>query len=333
MRSSRPSARRRPSAFATDNGQRTTDKLGFTLIEVLVVIVILAILIALLMPVISSGATRAREAQVKTEIQQLETSLNSFRSNHSDVVPPSRLLLFEKGDATANGWFTTGANAAEAQRSRMIVGKIWPQFDFTLERDINGDGDTDDTLTLTGAECLVFFLGGMRNWDNSQTPHEGLEVIGFAKNPANPFSRTDNNRFTPDFEFDTGRLVDVDGDQVSEYLDPLSGQTAPYLYVSGSYGGYSLNAAQRAAGTDDLDVFPNGQTNNRNMKDIYRQGSAAASPAWNGKSFQLLSAGMDFEYGQGGEYDPARAASLLKTSARIAEQDNLTNFHGGRLQP
>ena len=61
--------------------------------------------------------------------------------------PPSHIVLYEQPD----GWL-------DDARSQSIIKRIWPQFDFAQSRDVNLDGDTEDRIELTGAECLVFFL-------------------------------------------------------------------------------------------------------------------------------------------------------------------------------
>lgn len=52
---------------------------GFTLIEIMVVVVILAILAAAVVPKIMSEPDKARVVKAKTDIQSLETALNLYR--------------------------------------------------------------------------------------------------------------------------------------------------------------------------------------------------------------------------------------------------------------
>ncbi len=83
----------------TDDARRTTHDGpgGFTLVELLVVIVVLGILIALLLPAINSAIKTARNAAVLAEINQLAQALESFKSTYGDY-PPSRVLLVENGN-------------------------------------------------------------------------------------------------------------------------------------------------------------------------------------------------------------------------------------------
>lgn len=52
---------------------------GFTLVEVMVVVVILAILAAIIVPRIASRPDQAKVAKVKLDIQTLETALDLYR--------------------------------------------------------------------------------------------------------------------------------------------------------------------------------------------------------------------------------------------------------------
>ena len=184
---------------------------GFSLIELLVVIVIIGILIALILPAIAGVRNRARVAQVTSEITQLDNAIAKFKSVYN-VDPPSSLYIPPAGDASK--W-------PAADRSK--VRAIWPQFNF----DTNGglaNGSKD--LHLNGAECLVFFLGGLENSTSSPPV-----VLGFSKDPRSPWQSAGTNREGPFFEFANERFTDVDKDGLLEYMDALPGQTVPYLYL------------------------------------------------------------------------------------------------------
>ena len=193
---------------------------GFSLVELLVVMLVIAALLAFLLPALAGVQRNVRNAQVKAEIAQLENALASFKSIYN-VDPPSRLILTEDPSTTA--WEST---------SRSLLRKIWPKMDFTQTHDFDHDGNTDKTFALTGAECLVFFLGGIQDRSSGS-----LVLTGFSKNPVNPFDRSGENRDGPFFTFDYQRFVDVDGptatgDFMPEYVDALPGQVTPYLYLS-----------------------------------------------------------------------------------------------------
>ncbi len=80
----------------TDHGPRTTRRRGFTMIELLMVIIIIGILMALLLPAIQSAMRTARNAAVSSEINQLAQALENFKSRYGDY-PPSRFLRWRAG--------------------------------------------------------------------------------------------------------------------------------------------------------------------------------------------------------------------------------------------
>ena len=89
--SSSPPIRRRPGE---GRGPR-----GFTLVELVAVILILAFLIALLLPALNGALKTAKNAAVGGEINQLAQALASFKAQYGDY-PPSRIYLAENGDYT-----------------------------------------------------------------------------------------------------------------------------------------------------------------------------------------------------------------------------------------
>ena len=311
---------------------------GFTLIEVLVVIVIISILAAFLLPAINRVRVTARNTQVKVEIKALESACAAFRAQYG-MDPPSSLAVWETPAATdaspialGNGW-NMASPSPIAVDSRSKIRQIWPQFDFTMNRDFDGDGTiSNNAILLTQGECLVFFLGGIL-----QRPVAGNKNVnvasggvtqrsactGFSKNPFNPFA-SGGNRETAIYEFDSSRFVDLDSDGFAEFVDPLPSQNAPYLYFS-SYGGagYRFNSASPLFEFSPTSVAPF-------FFPLQPYTQSGGTVPWNAKSFQIISPGYDHKYGTFGPYSADSASSDL-TGARDVEADNITNFGQGTL--
>ncbi len=305
------------SGSRTARGQRS----GFTLIELMIVIVIISLLIALLVPAVMSVMGKARDAQVKTEITNLSSAIGSFKAKYG-MEPPSNITLSE----TPTGWDT---------RSRGFIRRMWPQFNFALPREFDGDpmsssGYQTETHTLNGAECLVLFLGGVIDRDSGA-------FTGFSKNPQRPF-QAGGNRVSPFFEFEgglvdtstspwtwSGRLVDtsIPPNGAPEYLDPYPSQTVPYAYFSSYNGrGYRSTAGAGWVNTDcaglmDHAYYVSVNSTNANQSQPYKP-----------NSFQIISPGMDNVFGTGGLFDPDNTTGLAQ-----GDRDNITNFHPGKLAP
>lgn len=303
---------------------------GFTLVEIMVVVVIIGILAAILVPVLGGISRRAKEAAVKIEITSFESAISDFRTRFGHE-PPSSINIFEQGGQWNNDPDAKGK-----------ISRLWNRFYFAKNRDLDGDGsfgelDPDDDgvpgIHLCGAECLVFFLGGMASFDSNGRSY----MTGFANNPADPFARqlaAGESRVGPFFEFVASRLVDIDnypsgtGDRFPEYLDSLTNQTAPYLYLSSNNG--------RGYEKPDLWVYlPHTTSNLKNPVGPYFQNSAQA---WKPKSFQIISPGFGPHEDSSGVYRPYGIGGLYSSENASAltdrDGDNITNFaSGGRLKP
>ena len=63
-------------------------KSGFTLIEILIVVIILGILAAIVIPQFSSASNDARRSNVQTTAQTLRSQIALYRLQHADKLPP-----------------------------------------------------------------------------------------------------------------------------------------------------------------------------------------------------------------------------------------------------
>jgi prepilin-type N-terminal cleavage/methylation domain-containing protein len=186
-------------------------KKGFTLVEMLVVIVIIGILAGLLTGAVIMARNSARIGLVRSEIGQLELAVQMYKDKYGEYPPD-----FAFTDSSQRELRT-------AARRRVIqhIRKRWPRMVIPLadpekpRDDPNNQWDglrqllqslypnlqfSDDTFTP--ASALIFWLGGL--------PEDGSssEWIpqGFHSDPTNPF-KPGLPREKPLFEFRRERIV------------------------------------------------------------------------------------------------------------------------------
>ena len=66
---------------------RRTIKKGFTLIEILIVVIILGILAAIVIPQFTSASTEARQGNLKSQLQTLRSQIALYKLQHQDKLP------------------------------------------------------------------------------------------------------------------------------------------------------------------------------------------------------------------------------------------------------
>lgn len=71
---------------------------GFTLVEILIVVIILGILAAIVIPQFTEASTDARKSSVASTLQTIRSQIELFKVQHNDIVPG----IDEGADGTAS---------------------------------------------------------------------------------------------------------------------------------------------------------------------------------------------------------------------------------------
>lgn len=280
---------------------------GFTLVEMLVVLGIIAILVGLLLPAVMSAMGAARRSQMAMEISQLDQAINAYKNKFGDYPPSLR------GQAGYDAFIRHVRRCypkIDSNHLGKVVAAIWP----------NAPGEYD-TVRLDEGEALTFWLSGIDN--DPQQPFKSL------------FGHPMNSRVVL-YEFDPQRLVTATTDGSdgieSSYEDeagnPVSNADFPsyrtkyaggtcYIYID--HRGYQYYATVSPA------VAESG--NLGTVRPYFANASAAVNPT----GFQILCAGQDGEFGAvSNGSGPLVKLYPSGENYTIEDNDNITNFSNGR---
>lgn len=112
---------------------RKTNSKGFTIIELLVVIVIIGILVALALPQLFAAQARGRDTERKNDLKNIKTQLETYFNDHGEYVTTS-------GDASTVLANVDGLNLTAED----LIGPRDDQYVYTTP-----DGGNTYTLTAT----------------------------------------------------------------------------------------------------------------------------------------------------------------------------------------
>lgn len=137
----------------------TRKRKGFTLVEILIVVVILGILAAIVIPQFSDASTQSKVSSAKSSLQTLRSQISLYMIQHDDTPPP--LATFATAMTTKVGQYGPYLQAVPknpftqtdtlAAADGATIGWVYNETTGDISvggtgaTDLNGDGDSADT--------------------------------------------------------------------------------------------------------------------------------------------------------------------------------------------
>jgi prepilin-type N-terminal cleavage/methylation domain-containing protein len=218
---------------------------GFTLVELLAVIMIIALLAGLLTPAVIRSLSSARTAAVKAEIDLLHMAVMNYKNEYGSF-PPSR--DFVDNDGTPPFYALNVSNGVvSVDRVRKHLRRLFPRMDTSATAAYQNELLS---LNTTQAPTLVTANGyGPNNPQPNLYENNALYfwLAGYSDSPTNPFSVSPRKKL---YDFDMARLYSSGAS--SGLYAPAKMKDSPYLYRdSGAYfvtatipaGAFSLQPA------------------------------------------------------------------------------------------
>lgn len=316
---------------------------GFTLVELLTVIVIIGILVGLVSGAVIRARNSAKRAVISNEINGLDAAFKSYMEKYGEYPPD----------------FT------DQKAVIRHLNRIFPRYAINdwsqLSNAVRQYGVNLDSLSSSQggpAAAVVFWLGGPPKLNPSGgTNKQSTEPGGFSADPSNPFSKG-GARLPILFDFDPTRLVRDTGHQgATEWIFyyPQTGaapgpQSAPYVYFkSRSYGcvdptgeggsqtgqGYDPQGKSKGSGKQVARVWAAGRQETVYPYYYYKAPRSSIPPrSWyQAQTFQIVSAGLDNHFGSESSSSLGSYCLPLGSFGKVSEQgyefDNITNFSKG----
>jgi prepilin-type N-terminal cleavage/methylation domain-containing protein len=307
---------------------------GFTLVELLVVIMIIAMLMALITPAVMRVRSSAVNAKVKAEADMLHTALMHYKNEFGSFPPAEMTDIWNGPPTNPNGSVNT-----KSQAYRHLV-RLFPRLS---EATTGANSPYRYMAQMSPAQALVFWLQG------------------FYANQEYPLT---NNTWPPQgtrkklYDFDETRLYAATAYSSSSgsYQTFMPRNAAP-----ATASGYSFErefpvymTAHKNAGlpyvyfdsrcydnesTGDASYRAKSLSGDSSIATPYFTSTPPANPLWTqwhvaADTFQIIAAGADGIYGENAASFPEKAnvatdmiiPAVTDLTAAAGHQDNITNF-------
>jgi prepilin-type N-terminal cleavage/methylation domain-containing protein len=322
---------------------------GFTLVELLTVMVIIGLLMGMISVAVIAARARAKIAATGIEIAGLESALHDYRARFNEY-PPDFAFVRTGGPGSTS----TMAKAAVVQHlsrmfPRFVIPGTNPNAQWSNLYSMVYSSTRLNINQLDPATALVFWLGGVPE-RNSSTGQATGRLMGFSANPSNPFDSTTASRIGPFFDFDATRLEATSSGWLRYKPSYGAGPSGPpYVYFRSPY--YYMNGNQiepctwprvtpsYGAEQEELGTSQTSRVRPVSVRPYYNWSTDGKVRVWyNPTGIQILCAGADNRYGGiaediGGSSTAIKAPHFpLSDNLVGGHDDNQTNFCRGVLQ-
>jgi prepilin-type N-terminal cleavage/methylation domain-containing protein len=315
---------------------------GFTLVEILVVVVIIGILVTLVTVAVKGAMDATKRAKIATQMSQLAMALDHYKAEIGEYPPDlfdDEALVRHVKKRWPRLVLPSGGLTAQADFIRNSINEAYDDaltkaFGNAVKNEY-GNVDFTMTSTLSPVGSLALWLGGFPNGDG--------KLSGFYADPENPFTQieTFDRKAFADLEFGENKsvrpfctgnnlFVPAIGNDIRDAFVPIiyfqglpSGGLRAYMIPD---GGHPKRGEVKQF---DFRTSTNPIANELGFCVAYAEEESAGVIKWkNPTTFQLLHPGLDGIFGiavPGGGAAPLR---IIKTGNNIVLQDldNQTNF-------
>ncbi|HEY9247860.1 MAG TPA: type II secretion system protein [Rariglobus sp.] len=189
--------------------RRITDSAGFTLVELLVVIGVLAIIASIAFPIVTRATASARDSKCISNLRQLAISINLYRADHKGL-PPHPLDTVKNSYENRSAWEYGNLKA---------VGLGCLQYEGYLDSNRAGISVTGDNRSPV-FHCPERDSGNGWAYTSTNWIDYSYLVTGI--------------RYQPVLDPGLAVATDVTGGQYQKAGDPVHGVNANVAYADGS---------------------------------------------------------------------------------------------------
>jgi len=136
-------------------------KSGFTLVEILIVVVILGILAAIVIPQFTSASVEAKESALVSDLQSMRSQIELYKIHHNDNLPG-----VANGTHIDNGGLSVGFTIAMTSKTNQdgVVGataeyRFGPYMQRIPDNPFCGTVGVENDVTLAAARIAVGAVG------------------------------------------------------------------------------------------------------------------------------------------------------------------------------
>jgi type II secretion system protein G len=134
-------------------------KSGFTLVEILIVVVILGILAAIVIPQFTSASTEAKESALVSDLQSIRSQIELYKIHHNDNLPGVANGLHEAAAGGFEEAMTSRSNVNGKTGDDPALYRFGPYMQRIPDNPFCGTVGEENTVTLVDARIPIGTAG------------------------------------------------------------------------------------------------------------------------------------------------------------------------------